>query len=39
MGGVCSTHGRDEKCVRNLLSENQKGRENLGDLGVGGRIV
>jgi hypothetical protein len=34
MGGACSTHRRDEKCV-----QNPKGREHSEDIGIDGRIV
>jgi len=38
MGGACSTHERDEKCIKNV-GENQKGRNNSEDLCVDGRII
>jgi len=38
MGGSCSTHGRDEKCMQNLL-ENLKGRNHSEDLGEDGRKI
>jgi hypothetical protein len=33
MGGTRSTHGKDEKCIQNVL-ENLKGRDHLADAGV-----
>jgi hypothetical protein len=37
-GGACRTHKRDEKSQKNLTRE-PKGRRQLGDLFVDGRIV
>jgi hypothetical protein len=36
---TCSTHGRDEKCIRYFWLENLKGRDNLEVGGVDGRII
>jgi len=36
MGGVCSTHGRDENSYKILV---RKGRDQLEDLDVDGRII
>jgi hypothetical protein len=38
MEGTCNTHGDDVKCIQNFSRKNLKGRENLGDTGVDGRI-
>jgi hypothetical protein len=38
MDGTCSTHGIDKKCVKNW-SEDLKGEDHLGDVGVDGRII
>jgi len=35
MGGACSTHGCDEKCIQNV---GRKGTVHAEDLGVGGNI-
>jgi len=32
-------HGRDEKCIRNFGQKNLKGRDNMEDLGVDGKII
>jgi hypothetical protein len=39
MGGACSAHGRDEKCVQKFWFESLKGRDNSEDLVVDGRII
>jgi hypothetical protein len=40
MGGVCSTHGSDEQCMRlQRFSQDLKGRERTEDLRVIGRII
>jgi hypothetical protein len=39
MGGPCSTHGKDEKCIQNFSRITFKGRDHLGNLGVGGRLI
>jgi hypothetical protein len=39
MGEACKTHGRDEKCTYNFLSENMRKRKHFQDLGVDGRII
>jgi len=36
MGGSCSTHGRDEKCVQPFWSVNLKIRDHAKVLGLGG---
>jgi methylmalonyl-CoA mutase cobalamin-binding subunit len=38
MGGVCSTRGRVEKCIQNLI-DKLKERGRLGDIGVGGTVI
>jgi hypothetical protein len=38
LNSACSMHGKDEKCIKEIESE-QKGREHLGYVGVGGRII
>jgi hypothetical protein len=35
---ACSTHGRDEKCIKKFWYENSRGRE-FGNLDVDGRII
>jgi len=37
MGGACSTHARDEKCVQNF--GQSKGIDHLEDLGVDRNII
>jgi len=39
MGGECSTHGIDEKCLTIFWLENLKGREHLEDLDIHGKII
>jgi hypothetical protein len=39
MGGSRSRYGKDKKYVTQFWSENIKGRDLLGDLGVGGKII
>jgi hypothetical protein len=39
MGGACSTDRKDEKLILFFFSESLKGRDNLGDLSVQGRIL
>jgi hypothetical protein len=39
MGGVCSTHGRDEKFRQYFGWKKLKGRDHSEDLGVDGRII
>jgi hypothetical protein len=39
MGGACSTHEKDEKCIQNICLENLKGRYHMEDLGVNGKII
>jgi hypothetical protein len=39
MGRACSMHVGDEKCVQNFGQKNLKGRDNLKDLEVDGKII
>jgi hypothetical protein len=41
MGGVCSTHGGDEKCIEYymLIRKPETGRDKLRDLGVDGIAI
>jgi hypothetical protein len=39
MGGACSTHGRDEKCVYNFDRKNVNGRNHSEDLGINGKVL
>jgi hypothetical protein len=39
MGGACSTHGRDVKCIRYVVRKTGKERGHLEDLTVDGRII
>jgi len=39
MGGACSTHGKDEKCIQNFLSENLKRRDHEGEPAADRRII
>jgi hypothetical protein len=41
MGGACSTHVRNVKCIHRtqFYFENLKGRDNLGDLSADGTIL
>jgi hypothetical protein len=34
MGGPCSTHEKDGKCIKKCCSENRKGRDHLENLDV-----
>jgi len=38
MGGICSIHGRDEKCIQKFWWGNLKGRGHSEDLSVDGRL-
>jgi hypothetical protein len=38
MNRGCSLHGKWELCTK-FYSENMKGRDQLGNLGVGGRVT
>jgi len=38
-GKICSTNGRDEKCMQNFGLKNSKEREQLEDQGVDGKIT
>jgi hypothetical protein len=38
MGRTCSTHGRDEKGIQNLVRKS-KGRDQSEDLDIHGRII
>jgi hypothetical protein len=37
MGGACSTHGEDEKCIQ-ISGEEPEGRRHSENLGVDGRL-
>jgi hypothetical protein len=39
MGRACSTHEKDKKCILNFRSQNLKGRDYSGDLGIDERIL
>jgi hypothetical protein len=39
MGGTCSTHDRDVKCVRYVGRKTGRQRDHLEDLTVDGRII
>jgi len=39
MGGVCSTHRRDERSAYKISVGNLKGGDHSGDLGVDGKII
>jgi hypothetical protein len=39
MGGVCSTHGRDEKYIQNSGWKNWKVRDHSEGLGADGEII
>jgi hypothetical protein len=41
MGETCSSHGRDEKCLNNLIRklEDFKGRDHVKDVDAHGRII
>jgi len=39
MGGIYSTHGKDEKWIQYLGLENLKGRSHLEDLGVDEKTI
>jgi hypothetical protein len=39
MGRVYSTHGRDEKCVKNFNCKNLNGKDHSEDLGVDERLI
>jgi hypothetical protein len=39
MNGVCSTHGRDDKCIHSFVQENLEGRGHMEDFGVDGKFV
>jgi hypothetical protein len=36
IGGTCSTHGREEKCMQGLRWESQKEENHWEDLHIGG---
>jgi hypothetical protein len=38
MSGACSTHGRDEKCIQNLVGKPE-GKNSSKDLGVDGSTI
>jgi hypothetical protein len=37
--GACGTNGRIEKRIHGFSRKSMKGRNPLGDIGVGGRII
>jgi len=39
VGGTCSTHGRDEKYITKFWLNNLKGRDQLEDTDVYGKII
>jgi len=39
VSGTCSTREKDEKYIKKTWLQNLKGRVNLEDLGVDGRII
>jgi hypothetical protein len=39
MGGICSTHGRDNKVHKIFWLQNLKGRDDSEELSVDGRII
>ena len=39
MGGACSAHGEEERCIQGFDGGNLRDREHLGDPGVDGRII
>jgi hypothetical protein len=39
MGGACSMNGRNGKFIQNFYWKNLKGRDNLEDVSVDGRII
>lgn len=39
MGGLCSMHGRDKKCVPNILQETSNGKDAFEDLGTDGELM
>jgi hypothetical protein len=39
VNGACNSYGRDEKCIQNFSWGNTKGRSQLGDIGIDGRII
>jgi hypothetical protein len=39
MGKACSVHERNSKCIQFFLLKNLKGRSQLGELGVDGKIT
>jgi hypothetical protein len=39
MNGACSTHGRDQKCVKIFWFDSLKGRDHLLDLGENGGYI
>jgi hypothetical protein len=39
MGGMCSTYGRDEKCIQYSGWKNLKGKDCLEDLGIDGKVI
>jgi hypothetical protein len=39
MGGACSTHGEEERCIQGFGGETWGERDHLEDVGVDGRII
>ena len=39
MGGACSAHGGEERCIQSFGAGNLRERDHLGDPGVNGRII
>jgi hypothetical protein len=39
MGGACSTHRSDEKCIRDFGRKKPEGKGHSEDPGVGGKII
>jgi hypothetical protein len=39
MGGVCSTHGRDEVCIQKFWMQYLMGRDHSEDKGVNEKII
>jgi hypothetical protein len=39
MGGVCSIHGGEKRCIQGFGGGNLRERGHLGDPGIDGRII
>jgi hypothetical protein len=37
--GACNTHGKEEKYMQNFWLQNLKGRNNVEELGIDGKII